>query len=85
MGTRAAGVVTADGFDICDLSSIQRRADKAAGARRVHGIARALGAASYRPGSRRNRTVEATCWMLLKRYGIVFRDVLARDQPTQVA
>ena len=27
----------------------------------------------------RNRTVEATCWMLLKRYGIVFRDVLARE------
>ena len=27
----------------------------------------------------RNRAVEATCWMLLKRYGIVFRDLLARE------
>jgi ATP-dependent Lhr-like helicase len=27
----------------------------------------------------RNRAVEATCWMLLKRYGIVFRDVLTRE------
>jgi ATP-dependent Lhr-like helicase len=27
----------------------------------------------------RNRAVEATCWMLLKRYGIVFRDLMARE------
>src|SRR5262249_58038999 len=27
----------------------------------------------------KNRAVEATCWMLLKRYGVVFRDVLARE------
>src|SRR5262249_3082892 len=27
----------------------------------------------------RTRAVEATCWMLLKRYGIVFRDILARE------
>ena len=27
----------------------------------------------------RDRAVEATCWMLLKRYGIVFRDLLARE------
>jgi len=27
----------------------------------------------------RSRAVEATCWMLLKRYGIVFRDLLARE------
>src|SRR5581483_7604814 len=27
----------------------------------------------------RNRAIEATCWMLLKRYGIVFRDLLARE------
>src|SRR5205085_3880297 len=29
--------------------------------------------------SDRNKTVEATCWMLLKRYGIVFRDLLVRE------
>jgi ATP-dependent helicase Lhr and Lhr-like helicase len=27
----------------------------------------------------RPRAVEATCWMLLKRYGVVFRDLLARE------
>ena len=27
----------------------------------------------------RNRAVDATCWMLLKRYGIVFRDLLVRE------
>jgi ATP-dependent Lhr-like helicase len=27
----------------------------------------------------RNRAVEATCWMLLKRYGVVFRDLMARE------
>ena len=26
-----------------------------------------------------DRTVEATAWMLLKRYGVVFRDLLARE------
>src|SRR5207237_10655944 len=27
----------------------------------------------------RSKAVEATCWMLLKRYGVVFRDALARE------
>jgi ATP-dependent Lhr-like helicase len=27
----------------------------------------------------RSRQVEAACWMLLRRYGIVFRDLLARE------
>src|SRR4029079_7191402 len=27
----------------------------------------------------RERAVEATCWMLLKRYGVVFRDLLVRE------
>src|SRR5260370_621846 len=27
----------------------------------------------------RERALEATCWMLLRRYGVVFRDVLARE------
>jgi ATP-dependent Lhr-like helicase len=28
----------------------------------------------------RNQAIEATCWMLLRRYGIVFRDVIAREE-----
>ena len=33
------------------------------------------------PGEREDRTpaIEATCWMLLKRYGVVFREVLTRE------
>src|SRR5207237_10254326 len=27
----------------------------------------------------RNKAVEATCWMMLKRYGVVFRDLLVRE------
>ena len=27
----------------------------------------------------RNRTIEATCWMLLRRYGVVFRELLVRE------
>ena len=27
----------------------------------------------------RTRAVEATCWMLLRRYGVVFRDLMARE------
>ena len=30
-------------------------------------------------GTDRNKVVEATCWMLLRRYGVVFREVLARE------
>jgi len=30
-------------------------------------------------GSERDRSVESCCWMLLRRYGVVFRDVLARE------
>jgi ATP-dependent Lhr-like helicase len=27
----------------------------------------------------KNRSAESACWMLLKRYGVVFRDVIARE------
>ena len=30
-------------------------------------------------GSERDRSVESCCWMLLRRYGVVFRDLLARE------
>jgi ATP-dependent Lhr-like helicase len=31
------------------------------------------------PVEDKTKSVEATCWMLLKRYGVVFRDLLARE------
>ncbi|HXM21483.1 MAG TPA: DEAD/DEAH box helicase [Terriglobales bacterium] len=77
----AAGVVTADGFDnLRSLIDPKRRAGQGGGrnARPRHSSGR--WALLYTDGIvERNRTVEATCWMLLKRYGIVFRDVLARE------
>ena len=30
-------------------------------------------------GAERDRSVESCCWMLLRRYGVVFRDLLARE------
>jgi ATP-dependent helicase Lhr and Lhr-like helicase len=77
----AAGVVTADGFDnLRSLIDPKRRAGQGSGrtARPRHSSGR--WALLYTDGIvERNRTVEATCWMLLKRYGIVFRDVLTRE------
>ncbi|MGB7584963.1 MAG: DEAD/DEAH box helicase [Terriglobales bacterium] len=77
----AAGVVTADGFDnLRSLIDPKRRAGQGTGrtARPRHSSGRwALLYADQ--AVERSRAVEATCWMLLKRYGIVFRDLLARE------
>ena len=77
----AAGVVTADGFDnLRSLIDPKRRAGQGSGrsARPRHSSGR--WALLYTdPAVDRNRTLEATCWMLLKRYGVVFRDLLARE------
>ncbi len=77
----AAGLVTADGFDnLRSLIDPKRRAGQGSGrsTRPRHSSGRwALlhaGQSAERP-----RAVEAACWMLLRRYGIVFRDVLARE------
>jgi len=77
----AAGVITADGFDnLRSLIDPKRRAGQGSGrvARPRHSSGRwALLYAD--PATDRNRTLEATCWMLLKRYGVVFRDLLTRE------
>jgi ATP-dependent helicase Lhr and Lhr-like helicase len=77
----AAGVVTADGFDnLRSLIDPKRRAGQGSGrsARPRHSSGRwALLHAEL--AVERNRAVDATCWMLLKRYGIVFRDLLVRE------
>jgi ATP-dependent Lhr-like helicase len=77
----AAGLVTADGFDnLRSLIDPKRRAGQGSGksTRPRHSSGRwALlhaEAAAERP-----RAVEAACWMLLRRYGIVIRDLLARE------
>jgi ATP-dependent Lhr-like helicase len=77
----AAGLVTADGFDnLRALIDPKRRAGQGHGraARPRHSTGRwSLLYTGDQPD--RTRLVEATCWMLLKRYGIVVRDALARE------
>jgi ATP-dependent Lhr-like helicase len=77
----AGGIVTADGFDnLRSLIDPKRRAGQGSGrsARPRHSTGRwALLHAEV--AAERNQAVEATCWMLLKRYGVVFRDLLSRE------
>jgi len=77
----AAGMVTADGFDnLRSLISPKRRigpgSAKAPRPRHTPGRWSLLYAGE---GSDRSKVAEATCWMLLRRYGVVFREVLARE------
>jgi len=77
----AAGVVTADGFDnLRSLIDPKRRSGQGSGrsTRPRHSTGRwALLHAEV--AAERPRAVEAACWMLLRRYGIVIRDLLARE------
>jgi ATP-dependent Lhr-like helicase len=77
----AAGVVTADGFDnLRALIDPKRRAGQGSGrnTRPRHSAGRwALLHAGQT--AERSRLIEAVCWMLLRRYGIAFRDLLARE------
>jgi ATP-dependent Lhr-like helicase len=77
----AAGLVTADGFDnLRALIDPKRRAGQGSGrsTRPRHSSGRwALLHADL--AVERPRAVEAACWMLLRRYGIVIRDLLARE------
>ncbi len=77
----AGGLVTADGFDnLRSLIDPKRRAGQGSGrvARPRHTAGR-WAILHTDSAVERERLVEATCWMLLKRYGVVFRDVLARE------
>jgi ATP-dependent Lhr-like helicase len=77
----AGGLVTADGFDnLRSLIDPKRRAGQGNGrvTRPRHSTGRwALLHAEH--AVERPRAIEASCWMLLRRYGIVFRDLLARE------
>ncbi len=77
----AAGLVTADGFDnLRALIDPRRRAGHGSGklTRPRHSTGRW---ALLFTGEAADRTaaIEATCWMLLRRYGVVFRELLARE------
>ena len=77
----AAGLVTADGFDnLRALIDPKRRAGQGNGrASRPRHSAGRWAILHTDSAVDRERTIDATCWMLLKRYGVVFRDILARE------
>jgi ATP-dependent Lhr-like helicase len=80
----AAGLVTADGFENLRALVTPKNASGS-------GLGRALGKVRrprhapgrwsllHTDGADRERSVESCCWMLLRRYGVVFRDLLARE------
>jgi len=77
----SAGLVTADAFDnLRSLIDPKRRAGQgsARSARPRHSAGRWT-TLHTDSAIERERVAEATCWMLLKRYGVVFRDLLARE------
>ncbi|HMK30839.1 MAG TPA: hypothetical protein VK473_14225, partial [Terriglobales bacterium] len=77
----AAGLVTADGFDnLRSLIDPKRRSGHGSGrsARPRHSTGRWSVLHPVDLGDR-TRGIEATCWMLLRRYGVVFRELLARE------
>lgn len=76
-----AGLLTADGFDnIRALIDPKRRSGHGRGhnARPRHSLGR-WSLLDAREAPDKAHTVEATCWILLKRYGLVFREVVARE------
>ncbi len=77
----AGGVVTADGFDnLRSLIDPKRRAGQGSGrtTRPRHSTGR-WAILHMDSAVERDRVVEATCWMMLNRYGVVFRDLLVRE------
>ncbi|HET9304713.1 MAG TPA: DEAD/DEAH box helicase [Candidatus Sulfotelmatobacter sp.] len=77
----AAGLVTADGFDnLRALIDPKRRAGQGIGrsTRPRHSAGR-WAVLHADVAAERPRAVESACWMLLRRYGIVIRDLLARE------
>jgi len=77
----AGGLVTADGFDnLRSLIDPKRRSGQGSGrtSRPRHSTGR-WALLHTGEAAERSRLVAATCWMLLRRYGIVFRDLLPRE------
>ncbi len=76
----AAGLVTADGFE--NLRALVT--PKSAGGTGIGKVRRPRHAPGrwsllHTEGADRDRSVESCCWMLLRRYGVVFRDLLVRE------
>jgi ATP-dependent helicase Lhr and Lhr-like helicase len=76
--------VTADGFENL-RSLVTPKTSTGSGLAKIIGKARRPRHAPGRwsllhtEGADRDRSVESCCWMLLRRYGVVFRDLLVRE------
>ncbi len=76
----AAGVITADGFDnLRALIDPKRRLDKRRRKFQLHSGGR-WSLLSIEKEIEKSEQVKAVCWMLLNRYGVVFRDLIAREK-----
>jgi ATP-dependent helicase Lhr and Lhr-like helicase len=80
----AAGLVTADGFEnlralVTPKSASGTGLGRAMGKVRRPRHAPGRWSLLYTEGADRDRSVESCCWMLLRRYGVVFRDLLVRE------
>jgi ATP-dependent Lhr-like helicase len=76
----AAGLVTADGFEnLRALVTPKSASGSGLGKMRRPRHAPGRWSLLHTEGADRDRSVESCCWMLLRRYGIVFRDLLARE------
>jgi ATP-dependent Lhr-like helicase len=82
----AAGLVTADGFEnlrALVMPKQQSPSGNGVGSKlgKVRRPRHAPGRWSllHAEGADRDRSVESCCWMLLRRYGVVFRDLLVRE------
>jgi len=76
----AAGLVTADGFEnLRALVTPKNVSGSGLGKARRPRHAPGRWCLLHTEGADRDRSVESCCWMLLRRYGVVFRDLLARE------
>lgn len=90
----AAGLVTADGFDSLRILIDPRRKSAFKSPAGLRPLARAKSTAGRwsllrarlpveesagQAAERREAEIESACWMLLRRYGVLFRDVLERE------
>ena len=80
----AAGLVTADGFEnlralVTPKSTPGNGLGKSLGKVRRPRHAPGRWSLLHTEGADRDRSVESCCWMLLRRYGVVFRDLLVRE------
>jgi len=78
----AAGLVTADGFE--NLRALVTPRGPVSGIGKLGKVRRPRHAPGrwsllHTDGADRDRSVESCCWMLLRRYGVVFRDLLLRE------